>query len=384
MRATRLRRPIARLRVSALLVVALLVAALVPAPPAVAATTWTKNLFVSKAFLYQDPYYTACTAASVMHMLNTMAYRGTGGHGFTWTPTRIKRDANLANVRDMTSILSFERRYDTLRSTSAGSDAHGWRNALNYYGWGAAAMKDPAARVYEDRAFGSLGSAMKAAVRAIARFGKPVGLLAWAGGHAQVMTGYVVTGEDPALSSNFTIAAVYLSDPLLDSAIVNRKVSYTSLKEGSLHVRFQAYRETDSPYDDPYSGGWIRSAVKPTVASSEWYHRWVLLLPVRAGLPEAPPPDPTPSPDPTPTPDPSASASPSTAPDASPTASASAGPSPASASTSADATPAPAPPSPTASPQPTPAPTPTPTPTPAPTTAPTPGASPTGSASPTP
>ncbi len=34
----------------------------------------------------------------------------------------------------MTSILAFERSHDTLRSTSAGSDAHGWRNALNYYG----------------------------------------------------------------------------------------------------------------------------------------------------------------------------------------------------------------------------------------------------------
>ena len=29
-----------------------------------AATTHSLNLFVGKAFVYQDPYYTACTAAS--------------------------------------------------------------------------------------------------------------------------------------------------------------------------------------------------------------------------------------------------------------------------------------------------------------------------------
>ena len=98
---------------------------------------------MSSAFLYQDPYYTACTAASTMFMLNTIAYRDTGGNGFAWTPYRVKSNkADTADYRDMTSILAFARRNDTLRSTSAGSDPHGWRNALNHYGWGRDAMTD--------------------------------------------------------------------------------------------------------------------------------------------------------------------------------------------------------------------------------------------------
>ena len=43
-------------------------------------------------------------------------------------------------------------------------------------------------------------------------------MLGWAGGHAQVIHGYVVTGEDPRISSDFTVQWVYLSDPLRSSA----------------------------------------------------------------------------------------------------------------------------------------------------------------------
>ena len=310
------------------------------ARPADASTTWSRNLYVSNAFLYQDPYYTACTAASAMHMLNTIAYRHTGGDGFAWRPTRVKKDPDSSNTRDMTSILAFSRRYDTLRSTSAGTDAHGWRNALNYYGWGKAAMTDESRRVYDDRAYTTFGSAMKGAVRAIARYGMPVGVLAWAGGHAQVITGYVVTGKDPRKSSDFTIHWIYLSDPLDESNIRNRRTSYAAMRDGALKFRFQWYRETDSPYDDPYTSGWKRSSVKPSVGPSEWYHRWVIILPIRAGLPPVLDPDPTPAPDPTPTAEPTST----------PEAAAASTPTP-------DATPTPTPtPTPTATPAPTPTP----------------------------
>ena len=106
---------------------------------------------------------------SVMHMLNTIAYRGTGGYGFRWKPYTVKKSSNPDQLRDMTSILAFERRNDTLRSSTSGSDAHGWRNALNYYGWGSSAMTNASIRPYEDRAYSTYRSAMKAAVRAIAR-----------------------------------------------------------------------------------------------------------------------------------------------------------------------------------------------------------------------
>jgi hypothetical protein len=284
-----------------------------------AAQTWTVNLYTWRAFLYQDPFATACTAATTMIMLNTIAYRHAGGEGFLWTPYRVKNDtANRYDFRDMTSILWFERAHDTLSAFGAGSDAHGWRNALNYYGWGSKAMTDPASAVYDDLEYGSYDTAVHAAVRAIAKFGLPVGIISWAGRHAQVMTGYVVDGADPASSDAFTVRDIYLSDPLYKDGYVNTMVSNASFKAGALHLRFQSYREADSPYDDPYQPGWKRSSV--SYGSSEWYQRWVIVAPIRAGLPDAnptPTPSPTPSPIPTPTPDPTPA--PSVTPTAAPT-----------------------------------------------------------------
>jgi hypothetical protein len=334
-------------RLLAVAAILILVASALPIRIA-AVTTWSRNLYTSSAFMYQDPYYTACTAAAVMIMLNTAALRHTGGDGFVWTPTRLKNDtAHPTNYRDMVSILGFERAYDTLRRTAAGSDAHGWRNALNSYGWGHDAMVDPTKMVYDDRAYRSFDAAAHAAVRAIAQFAKPVGILGWAGGHAQVMTGYIVTGSDPAVSNDFVVNYIYLSDPLRSDAIVNRRISATSWHYGNLHYRFQRYRETDSPHDDGYTPGTIRSSVSPLVGPSEWYHRWVLVLPIRNGL-ATPAPSPTPAPTPPPTPTPAASATPSqsTSPKPSVTPSTSSAPTPTPVPTSPPTT------SPTASPYP--------------------------------
>ncbi len=315
----------------------LLLAGILPGP-AFGATVWQKNLFDARGFLYQDPYYTACTAASAMMMLNFMAIAGTGGEGFSWTTYRTKNNPDPVDRRDLTSVLRFERIHDTLIMGAPGSDPHGWRNALNFYGWGLSAMTDPTLMVYEDEAFPTFDGALNSAVRAIARFNKPIGMLGWAGGHAQVITGYVVTGEDPAVSANFTVNAVYLSDPLRSDRVVNKLVSRNSLQRGNLRYRFQAYREKDSPFDDPYEPGYLHSSVRSP--GSEWYHRWVIVAPIRDGLPA-----PTPTPTPTPTPDPGASPTPDPA--ASPTPSASASPTPdpaASPTPSASASPAPIPP----------------------------------------
>ena len=82
----------------------------------------------------------------------------------------------------------------------------------------------------------------------------PVGVLGQAGGHAQVATGYVVTGENPATSDNFIVAGLYLSDPLRSDRIVNRYVNRLSARRsGDPAYRFRPYRETDSPLDDPYT-----------------------------------------------------------------------------------------------------------------------------------
>src|SRR4051794_24210065 len=78
------------------------------AMPASAATLWTKNLYTPSAFLYQDPYSNACTAAATMIMLNTIAYRHSGGPRFIWQPYRVQNGASTSDYRDMTSILYFE------------------------------------------------------------------------------------------------------------------------------------------------------------------------------------------------------------------------------------------------------------------------------------
>ena len=297
-----------------------------PAPEVGALPPATLNLFKPDAFRYQDPNYAACTATSALVMLNTIALAGNGGPGFRWVP-RLGSGA-------VDSILQWERTNDTLEG-GKGSDPHGWRNALNYYGWGPAAMSDPAQRVYDDRAYGSFDGALKGAVTAIARFRKPVGLLAWAGGHAQVVTGYVASGEDPATSDNFVVNGLWVSDVLASSRLVNRYINRLSLKSGDVRYRFQSYREVDSPLDDPYSVGWRRSSVRST--TSEWYRRWVLVIPVRDG---APAPDPTPTPEPTPTPPPD----PTPTPEPTPTEEASPPPaSPTATPTSPEATPSEAP-----------------------------------------
>jgi hypothetical protein len=338
MRVTKAAGPVGRLgRAAAAAALAASVLVGVAAPGATAATTWTSNLWVPSAFVYQDPYYTACTAASVMTLLNTIADRGTGGESFRWTPYRVKKDeTNPSNHRDMTSILDFERANDTLRLASAGSDAHGWRNALNYYGWGAEVMDDPNVRVYDDRAYRTFMRAIRSTVKAIARYRMPVGILGWAGGHAQMVTGYVVTGADPRVSNQFTVRYLYLSDPLQQDRAVNRRISVEALRSGPVRLRFQRYREIDSPLDDTLTPGVRRSSVSPTRGPSEWYHRWVIVRPVRHGpaaVSPDPGPSPTPNPTPTPPPGPSASPSPAPTPTATPTRTPTATPTPAATST---------------------------------------------------
>jgi hypothetical protein len=267
----------------ALLLALAFIGALAPARANAATTTWAYNTYRPGGYLTQDPYYTACTGAAAMMMLNFTALSGAGGRGFVWRTSRTKNVAS--DPDDMISLFTFARGHDTLVSAGDGSDAHGWRNALNYFGWGNAAMLDPAMRVYEDRAYGTFDAAVRSAVVAIARYRMPVGMLGWAGGHAQVITGYKVTGQNPLTSSAFTIEAVYLSDPLASDNLVNALVSMDRLRNGSPRVRLARYTQTDSPHDDPYTPGVIRSSVR--TGPSEWYGRYVLIVPIRSGVPVA-------------------------------------------------------------------------------------------------
>jgi hypothetical protein len=230
------------------------------------------NLFVAGGFAFQDPNMAACTATSVRSMLNFVALRRTGDDGFAWRPT------NWGSVRD--AILAWERVHDTLPG-GRGSDPHGWRNALNFYGWGPGTLV-AGSRVYDDRAYGSFEAAMRDAVRAIAATGKPVGMLGWRGAHAQMLTGYYGLVGDPFAKDStgryrdaFSVAGFYITDPLRKSAIVNRPVRWTTLRTTTNYrLRFQRYYETDSTYDDPYTPGYRK-------ARDEWYRRFVLIVPIR-------------------------------------------------------------------------------------------------------
>lgn len=215
----------------------------------------------------------ACTATSAQDMLNFIKLARSGGTGFRWTVTL------SSSTRD--AILRYEHAHDTIVASARGTDTHGWRNALNYYGWGSGALA-AGHMVYEDRAYASFGTAIRTAVRQMILTRKPVGIVGWAGKHAQMITGYYGLRGNPfakradgSWADTFTVAGVYVTDPLRADAMVNHAVPLTELA-GSRdpRVRFRPYYETDSPYDDPYTPGY-------RVSRTEWYGRFTLLVPVR-------------------------------------------------------------------------------------------------------
>jgi hypothetical protein len=136
--------------------------------------------------------------------------------------------------------------------------------------------------IYNDFSFTSYDTAMHSAVRQMILTHKPVGMLGWAGHHAQTITGYYGLDGDPfaanpdgSWANTFTITGFYVSDPLRSDSIVNRKVTYAALGSSSnLKLRFRRFVQTDSPYDDRYTPGY-------RVSRTEWYGFYTLLLPVR-------------------------------------------------------------------------------------------------------
>ena len=231
-----------------------------PPPPA---RTRTVNLY-SDLIRYQNPDMKACVGAATLIMLNQVATEGDPGDRFQWVPS-----TELATQR---SIIRWARAHDTLEPGPGGTDPNGWRNALNQYGW--ADYEDPATMTYQVFSYRSYGAAVKSAVIALARYHKPVGILAWAGGHAQVLNGYTVVGQDPATSGDFKVRYVYLTDPLRRDGLRNARITYSNLIYGPLKYRLRKYRQKDSPYDDPYTPGLL-------VAHRGWYGRYVIVAPVR-------------------------------------------------------------------------------------------------------
>ena len=224
---------------------------------------YAHNLY-SSLVRYQNPDMSSCVATATLIMLNEVATKGHKGEGFRWVPS-----TSLARQR---SIIRWARVRDTLEAGPGGTDPNGWRNALNWYGWGN--YRDPATMTYQVFAYATYDEAVKGAVTAMARYHRPVGMLGWAGGHAQVLHGYSVYGQDPATSTSFTVQAVYLTDPLRRDRLRNVRISYLKLATGALKYRFRKYRQMDSPKDDPYTPGIL-------AADKLWYGRYVIVAPVK-------------------------------------------------------------------------------------------------------
>lgn len=231
--------------------------------------SWTLDLYDARAVRWQNPDVYACTAASALMMLNMAAYWQDyvplGALAPVPSPPRgWKPDVNYTRQE---SILAYQRKTGTMSLTWHGADAHGWRNSLNYYGWGSIN-----AGVYADQSFTSFDAAVKSTVIAIALYRKPVGILSMAGNHAQIVTGYKVTGGDPRTgTTSFTVVGVYLTDPLQSHGFRDYYISLATWKSGGKTIRFTPYEMTNSPYKDPIDG---------QTGNAEWDGKWVIVAPV--------------------------------------------------------------------------------------------------------
>ena len=233
-------------------------------------STYVFNLYDSRSMRYQNPDETACTAAATLIMLNTIYYASSP----TWTPQTSSAASDATYVWQPTvtfkaqeTILKWERGHMTMALYKPGADVHGWRNALNYFGWGSMT-----AGVYADLSYQTFAQAAVATVRSIALTTMPVGILAWYGGHAQVVTGYSVTGEDPRTgSTDFKINGVYLTDPLSEREHRDDYISYQQWQSGPMDVRFMPYYQSEGTYTDPIDG---------KVGRLEWWAKYVIVSPV--------------------------------------------------------------------------------------------------------
>jgi hypothetical protein len=237
--------------------------------PTLAPAVWTLNVYDAHGFRYQNPDLTACTAASAQSMLN-MATTWTDytpmapGQAAPTKPHGWKVDVSYTR---MEALLAYQRKNGTMDLTWGGADAHGWRNALNYYGWGSLAPY-----VYRDLRYKSFSEAARATVIALAMYRKPVGILASAGNHAQIVTGYRVKGYDPRTgSTNFEILGVYLSDPLRSHGYLNSYIPLATWRSGAKYIKFTPYTMTNSPYVD---------SMDHQQGNAEWDGNWVIVAPV--------------------------------------------------------------------------------------------------------
>ncbi len=126
-----------------------------------------------------------CVGASVQMMLNMIL----GRHDHSYT--------------GQLNYMTYARLHDQ-DTGLLGTNALGWRVALNHYGGTAG---------YHVHAYGTMQRAIHRAARRLRITGHPVGLLVMHGHHAWVMSGFRATA-DPAMTRHFRVTSVYVEGPL--------------------------------------------------------------------------------------------------------------------------------------------------------------------------
>ena len=113
---------------------------------------------------------------------------------------------NVGRERDdrteKTQLELYDQAKKLSRSRYGSTTEKGWARTLNARGVGPYAVRHEK----------TLDAAIRVAAAAIRRTNRPVGLLTWWGAHSWVMTGFKATA-DPALSDDFRVTGVYVSDP---------------------------------------------------------------------------------------------------------------------------------------------------------------------------
>ncbi len=118
--------------------------------------------------------------------------------------TNLARRASNRSWTNQSALMRYARSHDSLAWWRAGSDPRGWAMTLRRAGAGA---------TYWFRQFPTRQAAIEYAARRIQLTHKPVGILAWSGAHAWVMTGFVASAN-PSTTGAQVVAAVIVSGPL--------------------------------------------------------------------------------------------------------------------------------------------------------------------------
>ena len=163
---------------------------------------------------------------------------------------------NLVSARDDRSAATQRRLWQLARQLGPprppdrpprrGASVQGWAAGLNRLDQGPYAVVG----------YPSLADALYAAARAMRRTGRPVGLLAWGGRHAWVMSGFRATA-DPAVTDDFRVTHAIVLDPLypLDSTTWGRSPAPgSSLTPARLG---QAFVPRRGSWSGVLSGMWV-------------------------------------------------------------------------------------------------------------------------------